>query len=135
MSPLSRNDSVVCCIVDPFCTSRVKCSVATVKAAILLFTRCFAKLAVKHGQGDYLHILKSFIKMLTSAFLVIQVLVTKKKLGGSTITDALDMWESGLKNWIVNPNVIGGAFFGGTLQFSKGGKLQVSKSASLEIKV
>ena len=53
--------------------------------------------------------------MLLSALCATQSFVTKKILHESTIATAFDTWESALRNWIVNPSVVGGSTFGGSL--------------------
>ena len=99
-----------------------KLSVATINAAILLFTRRFSQMTVK--QEHYVMILKYFIRMFISALCVVQNIVIQSQLDESAITDAFKKWESSLKNWIVHPNVVGGSFFGGSKKTTK--ELEVS---------
>lgn len=97
------------CYVPLLCSEKL--SVATINAAILLFTRRFSKMTVKHQH--YVKILKYFIRMLISALCVVHDLVSQNQLDESALTDAFKKWESSLKNWLVNPNVVGGSFLGG----------------------
>ena len=100
------------CYVSLLCSEKL--SVATINAAILLFTRRFSKMTVKHHH--YVKILQYFIKMFISALCVVQDIVIQSQ---SAITNAFKKWESSLKNWIVHPNVVGGSFFGGSKKTTK----------------
>lgn len=108
-SESQKHENFILIIVINICSEKL--TVATLNAAILLFTSCFGKLTVEQN----VHILETFIKMLLSALCATQSFVTKKILHESTIATAFDTWESALRNWIVNPSVVGGSTFGGSL--------------------
>lgn len=101
---------------------------ATVDAAKLLMKYLFGKVTVK--SEHHLHVLRSSIRCLLFA------LSKAHKIPNETIVnEAFGMCELTLRDWVAKSEVIGGSFFGGSINTSRWSSTKELRHALDELKV
>lgn len=88
---------------------------ATMNAAKGVVKQLFSVLT---ERGDHhLEVLKMSVSVLLYSLCKLNNLVDQNKLESRVIIDAFGMCEVALQDWVKQPNVIGGSFFGGRIQY------------------